>query len=123
MVKQPNKGAGRSKAAGLSGGTGFAGIVLLLPDGVWKSILLILAPAITVAISNSWHLVTDEIEARVADWRIRTQRRRAQKLLDDLNKNPNADASLKAQAQKTVNALTILEVEISEKRAQAIVAS
>src|SRR3989441_12345787 len=100
MAKQPNKASSGSKAAGLSGGTGFAGIVLLLPDSVWKSILLIIAPAITVAISSSWHVVTDEIDARVADWRIRTQRRRAQKLLDDLNKNPVANEALKLQMQQ-----------------------
>jgi hypothetical protein len=50
MAEQPdNKTTTGSTAAGLSGGTGFAGIVMLLPDSVWKSILLIIAPAITVA--------------------------------------------------------------------------
>jgi SMC interacting uncharacterized protein involved in chromosome segregation len=84
---------------------------------------LIIAPAITVAISSSWHVVTDEIDARVADWRIRMQRRRAQRLLDDLNKKPGANEALKQQVQDNVDALTMLEVEISKKRVQAIVAS
>jgi hypothetical protein len=124
MVEQPDsKPITGSTAAGLSGGTGFAGIVMLLPDNVWKSILLIIAPAITVAISSSWHVVTDEIDARVADWRIRMQRRRAQRLLDDLNKKPGANEALKQQVQDNVDALTMLEVEISKKRVQAIVAS
>jgi SMC interacting uncharacterized protein involved in chromosome segregation len=68
-------------------------------------------------------VVTDEIDARVADWRIKMQRRRAQRLLDDLNKNPEANDALKQQVQENVDALTMLEVEISKKRVQAIVAS
>ncbi len=68
-------------------------------------------------------MVTDEIDARVADWRIKMQRRRAQRLLDDLNKNPEANDALKQQVQENVDALTMLEVEISKKRVQAIVAS
>jgi hypothetical protein len=110
-------------AAGLSGGTGFAGLVLLLPDGIAKSVLVILAPAITVAISGSWRFVVEEINKRVADWRIGSERKRVEALLESLNKNPGASEQLKLQAKNDLDALMLLQVEISKKRVQAIVAS
>jgi hypothetical protein len=110
-----------ANAAGLSGGTGFAGIAVLLPDGIWKSILLLIAPTITVVISSSWDLLSNEANTRVADWKIRTQKRRAQALLEVLKKDPNATDEIKQKAQDDVNALSLLELEISRKRVQAIV--
>jgi hypothetical protein len=115
--------SGEARAAGLSGGTGFAGIVLLMPKGTIQSMLLILAPAITLVISSSWHLLANEINTRVADWRIRNQRKRVEALLKALNNNPSSSDELKRQAQSDLDALVLLEVEISKKRVQAIVAS
>src|ERR1700752_671794 len=112
-----------STAAGLSGGTGFAGIVLLLPEGVIKSILLILAPALTIAVSSSWHVIVDEIDSRVADWRIRTQRKRAEKLCSTLDNDPSTSAEIKLQAIKNLEALVLLEVQISKKRVDAMVST
>jgi len=125
---QVNKGQSRqnrdARAAGLSGGTGFAGLVLLMPDGVWKSILLVLAPTITLIISSSWHFFTNEVSIRVADWRIHSETRRVQALVIKLqNQMPPASPALVQQAQQDLNALVLLEVEISKKRVQAIVTS
>ena len=89
-----------SSAAGLSGGTGFAGLVLLLPDGTLKSILLILSPTITIVVSSFWHVVTEEIESKVADWRIRSQKKRAAELYERLLKEGSADEELKEKAKK-----------------------
>jgi hypothetical protein len=110
-----------SSGAGLSGGTGFAGVALLLPDGVVRSILLILAPAITVAISSSWAFFAEEMDMQAADWRIRRQRKRIEGLLDSLKTNPSVSAQLREQAQKDFDALVALQVQISTKRVQAIV--
>jgi hypothetical protein len=118
MARRPDRAVIGSKAAGLSGGTGFAGLVLLLPDGIWKSILLILAPTITVTISSSWHVVTDEINAAVADWRIKNEIKRAERVLKTVN-----DPELKSQAQKMIDALTLLRVEITKKRVSVLVDS
>jgi hypothetical protein len=112
-----------ARAAGVYGGTGFAGIVLLLPDGLMKSILLVLSPTITLIISSSWHLLIHEIDSRVADWRIRSQKQRVQKLLKALKEVPDVNAELVRQAQEDLDALMLLEVEISRKRVQAIVTS
>ena len=60
---------------------------------------------------------------RVADWRIRGQKRRAEVLLKALDADPTASAELKAQAKKNLEALTLLEVEISKKRVASIIAS
>jgi len=111
----------RSAAAGVSGGTGFAGIVLLLPDGLAKSVLLILAPTITVVITSFWHIVTDEVGSTIIDWRIRRQRKRAEKLFRDLRNDPSVSDATRADAQKTLEALTALEVQLAKKRVEAII--
>jgi|SRR5215813_3719231 len=121
MPKRTNSRSIESQAAGLSGGTGFAGIVLLMPDSVWKSVLLIIAPAMTVVISATWLFLTDELGTVVADWRIKNQRRRAERLWHDVNNDPNATPELKAQARENLEALTLLEVEIGKRRVSAIV--
>jgi hypothetical protein len=112
-----------SSAAGLSGGTGFAGIALLMPEGFVKSVLLILAPTITVGISSSWHIFTQEVEARVADWRIRNQRRKAEELYRRLLHDSGTTDEIRDKAKKSLEALTLLEVEITKRRVEAIVAS
>src|SRR5229473_891342 len=102
MVRQTDRSPSRAQdatAAGLSGGTGFAGIVLLLPDSMWKSVLLIFAPTITVIIGSSWHILTDEISFRVAEWRIQSQIRRDTKRYNALNADDSASDNLKRQAQ------------------------
>lgn len=109
------------KAAGLSAGTGFTGVVLLLPDGLLKSILLIAAPTITIVISGSWALLTMIVQEKIADWRLRSQKQRAAALVRSLASDPTASAQVKGDAQKILEALTLLEVEIAKKRAAAIV--
>src|SRR5262245_42859927 len=79
-----NRQIHEARAAGFSGGTGFAGLVLLLPQGLMKSALLAMAPAFTVAIGATWHVLTNEIDNRVADWRLAQQRRRVEDLLKTL---------------------------------------
>ncbi len=98
-------------------------MVLLLPDGPVKSILLIIAPTITVVISSSWYVFTQEIEARVADWRIRSQKNKAAILYERLKKDEGSDPALTEQARQNLNALTIIEVEITKRRVDAIVSS
>jgi hypothetical protein len=112
-----------SSAVGVSGGTGFAGIVLLMQDGVVKSILLILSPAITVIINRLWHVFTEVIDERVADWRIWSQRRKAEKLYERLKSDASVDPSVRDKAKATLDALKLLEVEIAKRRVEAIVSS
>jgi hypothetical protein len=110
-----------STAVGVSGGTGFAGMVLLLPAGTWKSILLILSPTITIAFSALWRIISQEVDARVADWRIKEQKSRADTLYKQLKNDPNASPDAILRAKQTLDALTILQVELAKRRADAIV--
>jgi hypothetical protein len=110
-----------ARAAGLSGGTGFAGIVVLMPEGVWRSALLVLAPTITIVVSSSWHFLTNEVEVRVADWRIKKQKRRSQEIFDTLG--PTTSPEVREKARRDFEALSLLELEISRKRVAAIVSS
>jgi hypothetical protein len=116
--KRPS--ATSSAAAGLSGGTGFAGLVSLLPDNTIKSVLLILAPSITVIIGLFWKVATDELGAWLADWKLRREARGAEALCRRLEANPNASAELKAQAEATLKAVMQTEVLFRKQRADSI---
>ena len=122
-MTSPNQDSKISAAAGLSGGTGFAGIVLLLPEGTLKSIFLILAPTITIVFSSFWHIVTQEVDAKVADWRIGSQKKKAMELLDNLKKEKDIDQGLVDNVKKAVDDLTMVEVEITKRRVNAIVSA
>lgn len=111
----------RSTAVGVSGGTGFAGLVMLMPDSSARSVLLILAPAITALISSLWVPFTQEVDMRVADWRIASQRKQAQRRYDALISDGIIDQSVIAKAKLTLDALTLLEIEIAHRRAEAII--
>lgn len=110
-----------SALGGLSGGTGFAGVVSLMPEGIVKSVLIILAPAITVIISSSWHVVSQVINARVADWLIRSEKEKLSQLYNDLPKD--ADSKTRDELKERLNKLTLVEAGIVEGRVKAMVSS
>jgi len=109
-----------SAAAGLSGGTGFAGLVSLLPTSSTKSALLILSPAITTLISLFWQIAIDELGAWLAYWKLQREVRGAEALCRRLETNPNASAELKEQAQATLRSVMQTEVLLRKQRADLI---
>jgi hypothetical protein len=120
-IKIPPAALKDAKAAGIYGGTGFAGLLVLLPEGYLKSILFVFVPTLTLIVSSSWHLLASEIATRVADWKIRKERKRVEMLVNNLNVDPTASPDLKAKAQKNLDALVLLQVEISARRVKAII--
>lgn len=112
-------GGGSAKAVAVSGGTGFAGAVLLLPDGVLKEPLLLLSPAITVVITLIWDAAVEEINARVADWRIQSQKRQAEEFLRSVMADEAASLEVKTEARKVVDALALVQVRIRKRRISA----
>jgi hypothetical protein len=60
---------------------------------------------------------------RVADWRIKMQKKRAEEMLRSLLDDPSATSELKEQAHRDVEALTRLQLELSRKRVQAIISA
>jgi hypothetical protein len=107
-------------AAGLSVGTGFAGMIMvIMPDSKYRSILLLLAPAITILIGKFWDAFTQVVDARIADWRINQQIRSARANYEQL-KYAGAEPDVLEKAKKTVEALALLQVEIARKRVEAI---
>jgi hypothetical protein len=94
-----------------------------MPEGVIRSILLIIAPAVTVIISSSWGFVTEEIEQRVADWRLRSQKKKVANVYSGLMNDPSATPEAREGARLALEALTKLELEIATQRARAVVAS
>jgi hypothetical protein len=122
MAAPSSKSKGkRSAAVGVSGGTGFTGLVLLLPESVLRQVLLILAPAMTVFVSSLWDFIADEISSRLYLWKIRSQRRQFEKLSSAIEGNPSADEDLKQRIRDGLRKLTIAEADLSTKRVQAIV--
>jgi hypothetical protein len=107
-------------AAGLSGGTGFAGLVSLFPDNIEKSALLILAPSISIVISVFWKTAIYELRAWVDDWKLRRELRAAQAFYRRLENYPNASPELKEQAEATLRSIMETEMLIRKQRAERI---
>jgi hypothetical protein len=61
-----NNGAGHASIAGVSAGTTFVGIFSQLGDGPLKTILLLLAPTITIVVGFFWNSLWSEIQQLVA---------------------------------------------------------
>ena len=116
-----DKEAGHASIAGVSAGTTFVGIFSQLGDGRLKSILLLLAPTITIVVSFFWNSLWSEIQQFVADRRIRSQRKKQEKLVERLNKE-GANSDVKEGAQSALNALLLLEAQLAQKRVEAIIA-
>jgi len=116
--KRPSRRS--SAAAGLSGGTGFAGLVSLLPNSPMKSVLLILSPSITILISLFWKVAIDELSAWLAYWKLRREVRGAEALCRRLEADPNASAELKEQAHATLRSVMLTEVLLRKQRADLI---
>jgi hypothetical protein len=123
-MKQPKKRVLKdgSKAAGMTSGGGLVGLILLLPEGsFWRSALTVAAPFITVAVTSSWHVVTDYVARRVADAQIASERRRLESLVETIKGDATASDEAKNEAAKALQALTLLQLEISKRRVSAIV--
>jgi hypothetical protein len=117
-------GSAASGAAGvgLATGTGFTGVVLLLfPDGIWKSLLLIVAPTVTVIISATWSVTTSFVEAKITNWRLDQEKKSALARLEEEKAKPNPNPKAIADAQEVVDAISRLETELAKKRVTAIV--
>ncbi len=109
-----------SNAVGVSAGTGLSGIVLMLPEGALKSVLVILCPTITVLAAGLWSIITAEIYARVADFRISSQKERAKLLYEEIRSDINSSPELVEKAKRNIDDLTLIEVEITRQRVEAI---
>lgn len=120
MADQPESSSTDARMAGAGSGTILASLISLMDDGTGKSILLILAPSIAIAVAASWGFVVSYINDILADWKIRGQLKRAQKLLEKLRSEHSADSEIVKNAEENVNALKILELNLSKKRIQAV---
>jgi len=120
MADKPESSSTDARMAGAGTGTVLASLISLMDDGTWKSILLILAPSIAIAVAASWGFVVSYINDVLADWKIRNQLSRAQKLLERLKNEHSSDSEIVKDAEENVNALKILELNLSKKRIQAV---
>src|SRR5262245_58134693 len=109
MSSNSTENAGSNAAAGVATGTGFTGVVLLLPDGVAKSLLLIIAPTITIIITKSWWLVTSLVEEKIRDWRLNAEEKRAAHRVKALKDDPDATAQMIEDAIKVHQAIILLQ--------------
>lgn len=112
-----------ANAAGLSGGTGFAGLVLLMPDGTLRSVLLILSPAITIMITSFWGWLAQEVNERVAEWRLRRLCRKIHVVCQRVLADPHSPEDAKRAATEKLAEIATLEVRLATERARALVSS
>ena len=106
--------------AGASSGTVLASLFSLMAEGTGKAMLLILAPTIAVVVTAVWGLTVSILSDRVADWKISRQLKRAEKILQDLRTDPNSNQETIKSAEGQVEALKLLEIELSQKRIEAV---
>jgi hypothetical protein len=116
-----NNGAGHASIAGASAGTTCVVLFSQFGDGPLKTILLLLAPTITIVVGFFWNTLWSEIQQFVDDRRIRLLREKQQKLVKRLTKE-GANSNVKDGAQAALNALLLLEARLAQKRAEAIIA-
>ncbi|MEM8935130.1 MAG: hypothetical protein AAGC77_01830 [Pseudomonadota bacterium] len=109
--------------AGAGSGAVLASLFNLLEPGGAKDILLILAPTFAVGVTAAWGLIGSLIDDVVADWKVRSQLKRAQKYLADVRADENADPNLVQELQNQVDSLQKLAVQLSSRRVEAIVDS
>ncbi|MBX5020408.1 hypothetical protein [Rhizobium lentis] len=107
-------------AVGASGGTSIASIALLLPDGFWKSALVVISPILTIAISYFWPVVTDEIRYYVGNRRLNSRIAKTQKLVDRLLASGNADPAVLQRAQEVLSTLTMSQVNLAADNIQQV---
>jgi len=112
-----------ANAAGVSGGTGFAGLVLLMPVSFLRDVLLILAPAITIIITSCWDILAQETSQQVADWRLRRQRKRAEAVLQRFIDNPDTPQAIKDQAKAHLQSIAAVEMEIASRGVRTLIGS
>ena len=119
-MANPDQDRGASSAAGLAGGTSLSGLILLMPDGIMRYILLLLAPTITILITRSWHIVEQEASSLVADWQIRRLKKNLTKVYDCMKTKESTNPEEMARLKQGLNSLTKWQVDITEKRVRAI---
>lgn len=106
--------------AGASSGTVLASLFSLMAEGTGKSVLLILAPTIAVIVTAVWGLAVSLLSDKVADWKISSQLKRAEKILQDLRSDPASNPETIKSAEDQVEALKLLEIQLSQKRIEAV---
>lgn len=116
-----NGGITREAAiAGASSGTVLASLFSLMAEGTAKSVLLILAPNIAVIVTAVWGFAVSFLSDKVADWKIGSQLKRAEKILRKLRSDPASNPETIKSAEGQVEALKLLEIELSQKRIEAV---
>jgi hypothetical protein len=123
-LKSTQKASAReSGIAGASTGTLFASLISLMDEGGTKSVLLILAPPLAVAVAAIYGELVRVLAETVADWKISRQRRRAEKLVSMFRSDPEHNPETLKAASDQLETLKLLEVSITQRRVDAIVRS
>ena len=120
MNSENGKFTREAALAGASSGTVLASLFSLLEDGTFRSALLILAPAMAVVVAAIWGLVVSLVSDQVADWKIGSQLKKAEKILAGLRSDRNTSAETIQSAEEQVEALKLLEIQLSQKRIEAV---
>lgn len=108
--------------AGAGSGTVIASIISLVPDSGAKSLLLILAPTMAVLITAAWGHISDYIDDKLADYKVSRERKRAEKLVEDMERSATADDATLLEMRNKLEALKLLEIQLSQRRIEAVLA-
>lgn len=120
-MSDPSKGVSREAGvAGASSGTVLASLFSLMDDGSAKSALLIIAPALAIAVAALWSILVPILNDKLADWKIAREQDRAQNFLENLKSDPTATPEVIKKAEADTQALKLVVLSLSQKRVQAV---
>lgn len=122
MSRGPTKNTG-AKVVGVSAGTGLSGLVLTLPDGPLRLVLMMLCPTLTLVASGLWRIATDEIDEIIKSKRIMRERVKAERFYYALQEDASANPELVQLAKERVEELIKMQIDAAVRNAEAILSS
>lgn len=117
-----SKPSQRAGAVGATGGTTLASMALLLPDGLWKTLLIIASPMVTVGLSHLWPIASDEVRYFVGSRRLNSRISKTKKLIAEEEASANPNPEVIARARGVLSTLSMSQVDLATTDLKAITA-
>lgn len=110
-LASPKKG--EAGFVGFGAGTGYLGLLSMLPASYhWlKDLLVFVAPALTIIFGFVWLVAADWVSRTVLDWQLDAALRKGCKIRDDILTDSNSTPTDKKNAKDAVAALKRLQLE------------
>ncbi|MCQ8184128.1 hypothetical protein [Parvularcula maris] len=114
-----SRGTNDALIVGGAAGTGITAILVQIPDGITKTILLLITPPVSQLLGLAWSYLKIRFGNWLADQTIEGEKKRARKSVSTLREN-SADPDTIAEAESKLNGLELLTIDHSADRIKAL---